>query len=66
MNTGTFFWMIVFAISAATFFLVAAIVTFKGFRDLLDLLRTSGPADHDPGVAERFTDSPRSEPPKQV
>ncbi|HYN25068.1 MAG TPA: hypothetical protein VES69_08475 [Pyrinomonadaceae bacterium] len=39
MKTGTFFWMIIFAISAAAFFIVAAIVTIKGFSDLRDLLR---------------------------
>jgi hypothetical protein len=39
MRTGTLVWMIIFAISAATFFVVAAIVTIKGLGDLRDLLR---------------------------
>lgn len=42
MNTGTLFWLIIFAISAAVFFIVAAIVTIKGFSDLRDLLRPPG------------------------
>lgn len=39
MNTGTFVWLIIFAISAAVFFIVAGIVTIKGLGDLRDLLR---------------------------
>jgi hypothetical protein len=39
MNTGTLIWLIIFAISAATFFIVAGIVTIKGLSDLRDLLR---------------------------
>lgn len=39
MTTGTLLWMIIFAISAAAFFIVAAIVTINGFSDLRDLLR---------------------------
>jgi hypothetical protein len=39
MNSGAIFWTIVFALSAACFFIVAAIVTVKGSSDLRDLLR---------------------------
>lgn len=45
MSNGTLFWLIVFAISALTFFAVAAVVTIKGASDLRDLLR--------PGAKER-------------
>ena len=39
MRTGTLVWLIIFAVSAATFFIVAAVVTAKGIGDLRDLLR---------------------------
>jgi hypothetical protein len=39
MSNGTLLWLIIFAIAAATFFIVAAIVTIKGLSDLRDLLR---------------------------
>ena len=39
MRTGTLIWLIIFAISAATFFIVAAVVAVKGIGDLRDLLR---------------------------
>lgn len=39
MRTGTFIWLIIFAISAATFFIVAVVVTINGIGDLRDLLR---------------------------
>jgi len=42
MTRGALFWLIVFAISAAVFFVVAAVVAFKGLSDLRDLLRRSG------------------------
>ena len=45
MKTGALVWLIIFAISAATFFIIAAIVTVKGFSDLKDLLRP--PAERD-------------------
>jgi hypothetical protein len=38
MNTGTLVWLIIFAISAVAFFIVAGIVTIKGLGDLRDLL----------------------------
>lgn len=41
------FWGIVFAISAAVFFIVAAIVAFKGFDDLRDLLQHSANKDRE-------------------
>lgn len=39
MRTGTFLWLIIFAISAATFFVVAVVVIINGIGDLRDLLR---------------------------
>jgi hypothetical protein len=41
MKLGAFLWMIVFVLAAMTFFVVAAIVAFKGSVDLKDLLRNS-------------------------
>jgi hypothetical protein len=40
MRIGTLLWLIIFAISAAVFFVVAFIVTINGFGDLRDLLRS--------------------------
>jgi hypothetical protein len=39
MNTGTLVWMLIFAASALCFFVVAAVVSVKGFGDLRYLLR---------------------------
>jgi hypothetical protein len=39
MRTGALLWLIIFAVSAATFFVVAFIVTINGFGDLRELLR---------------------------
>lgn len=39
MTTGSLIWLIIFAISVAVFFTVAAIISVKGFSDLRDLLR---------------------------
>ena len=38
MNRGALLWLLIFAISALAFFLIAAVVAFKGISDLLDLL----------------------------
>jgi len=40
MNTGALLWIITFAIAAAVFFIVAAIVSVRGVSDLKDLLRS--------------------------
>lgn len=42
MNNGVIVWLIIFALSAAVFFVVAAIVTVKGLADLRALLQHSG------------------------
>ena len=47
MTSGTLFWVIVTAISTSTFFIVAAIVSVRGFHDLLDLLRVTKPPHDD-------------------
>ncbi len=41
MNKGVIFWLIIFALSAICFFVIAAIVTVKGLADLRALLRHS-------------------------
>ena len=41
MNTGIIIWLLVFALSAAVFFIVAAVVAVKGLGDLRTLLRHS-------------------------
>jgi hypothetical protein len=41
MNSGVFIWLLIFAVSAAVFFLIAGVVTVKGLRDLRILLRLS-------------------------
>jgi hypothetical protein len=39
MSGGALFWLIIFALATACFFVVAAIVAVKGSYDLKDLLR---------------------------
>jgi hypothetical protein len=39
MRTGILLWLLIFAVSAAAFFIVAAIVAVNGLGDLRDLLR---------------------------
>jgi uncharacterized membrane protein len=39
MTTGAIVWMVIFALSAACFFGVAAVVSVLGVRDVKDLLR---------------------------
>ena len=51
MNTGTLFWLIIFAVSAAVFFVIATVVAVNGFGDLRDLLRSSRPRKHDNDAA---------------
>ncbi len=38
MNTASVIWLLILALSAVTFFFVAAIVAVKGVSDLRDLL----------------------------
>lgn len=45
MNSGIFIWIVIFAVSAIGFFLIAAIVAVKGFFDLRLLLRHSNQND---------------------
>ena len=47
MNTGTVVWMIIFAVSALCFFVVAAVVSVRGLADLKELLRLTKSAGHD-------------------
>jgi hypothetical protein len=41
MNSGALVWMVLFALAAICFFVVAAIVAVKGMSDLRDLLSGS-------------------------
>ena len=50
MRTGTLLWLIIFAVSAATFFIVAVVVTAKGIGDLRDLLRPPNDRDKKSGT----------------
>ena len=42
MTTGAVIWMVIFVVSAAGFFGVAAVVSVLGVRDVRDLLRRPG------------------------
>jgi len=42
MTTGAIVWMVVFGVSAACFFCIAAVVSVLGVRDVKDLLRRDG------------------------
>lgn len=39
MNRLAFLWIALFFLATTCFFIVAGIVTIKGYQDLLDLLR---------------------------
>ena len=39
MSAGAIAWMVIFAVSAACFFIVACVVSLLGIRDVKDLLR---------------------------
>ncbi len=41
MNNGVIIWLIIFALAAACFFVIAVIVSVKGFADLRTLLQHS-------------------------
>lgn len=41
MHTGAMIWFVIFALAAALFFCVAAVVTVKGWKDLQELLQHS-------------------------
>lgn len=41
MDSGAFFWLIVFALAALAFFGTAVVITIVGMRDLRDLLSGS-------------------------
>lgn len=45
MNNGVFIWIVIFAVSTISFFLIAAVVAIKGFFDLRLLLRNSNRKD---------------------
>lgn len=41
MTTGSFVWIVIFAVAAFSFFLIAGVVAVRGFNDLKELLRIS-------------------------
>ncbi len=41
MNSGVIIWLIIFTLAAASFFVIAVIVSIKGFADLQTLLQNS-------------------------
>jgi hypothetical protein len=45
MNNGATVWLVIFALSAAGFFLIALIVSINGIADLRDLLQHSEERD---------------------
>lgn len=47
MDNGAIIWLVIFAVSAAAFFVIAAIVAVKGFADLQNLLRHSKRHGHE-------------------
>ncbi|MGE0132856.1 MAG: hypothetical protein AB7U82_32660 [Blastocatellales bacterium] len=42
MNSGMTLWMVIFALSAICFFVIAGVVAVKGAGDLRELLSRSG------------------------
>lgn len=60
MNNGVIIWLIVFALSAVCFFVIAAIVTVKGFADLRTLLRHSERKDKPNANSEKEAEKRRS------
>jgi hypothetical protein len=42
MDNTVITWLVIFAVAASIFFAVSAVVTVKGFADLLALLRGAG------------------------
>jgi hypothetical protein len=53
MNNGVIIWLVIFALSGASFFVIAAIVTVKGFADLQSLLRHSEREDKPNAKSEK-------------
>jgi len=41
MNSSVIIWLIIFTLAAASFFVIAVIVSIKGFADLQTLLQNS-------------------------
>jgi hypothetical protein len=48
MSNAVIVWLVVFAVAALVFFGVAAVVSVKGFTDLLDLLHHARSKDEIP------------------
>jgi len=58
MNKATLLWMIIFAASALCFFVVAAVVTVRGFGDLMELLRFAKSVAGEEGESDHVASEP--------
>ena len=47
MSNAVIAWLVIFAVAALVFFAVSAVVSVKGFSDLLSLLRRTSRQDED-------------------
>lgn len=47
MNDGTLYWMILFAVFSILFFVIAAIVSFKGIAEIKELFNDPELQDYD-------------------
>ncbi len=57
MNNGVIIWLIIFALAAACFFVIAVIVSIKGFADLQDLLQHSKHRDKPDAKLQKDSES---------
>ena len=56
MSNGVIVWLIIFAVSAAVFFVTALVVSIKGLADLRSLLQASRHSDSPEGSAGEDTE----------
>lgn len=47
MNEATWIWMIIFGVCATMFFVIAAVVAFKGIAEMKELFNDPDLQDHD-------------------
>lgn len=47
MNSGTLVWMIIFGVFAVMFFVIAAVVAFKGVAEIKELFNDPELQSHD-------------------
>lgn len=57
MNKGSIIWLIIFAVSAIVFLVIAVIVSVRGFADLQSLLQHSNRRDEfDKDTTEKISE----------